>query len=79
MLTIKHVSMSGHEDIYSAESIGLYPETPVSPRQLFCRFSNGDVKSITHGTAYVMNEAGKTVERYILNLEPQSPQTLGSA
>lgn len=71
MFSIRHIQLSGHEDIYLASRVSFQPEVtheqkgglPSSPT-IFIDRPDGSTMPINGGTIFVMNDNGKTVARY---------------
>lgn len=78
MFTIKHITLSGTEIIYSGEHIRFEPEglcvstnpNSSSPAMVSFFHAKGHQVEIGGGTVFVMNDAGKTVARYDLGASP---------
>jgi hypothetical protein len=72
MLTVKHMEVTGHENIYPAARVSYQPRQAVGEPNILapCVFIDtpkGDTIPLgSWGTFYVMNEAGKTVAKYDL-------------
>lgn len=73
MLAVKHIQLSGHEEIYLTNRVSYQPNyVPVNTAGVKgepCVWvDHGDAPStsIFGGTVFVMNELGKTVSRYDL-------------
>ena len=66
MLTVKHVRLSGQEDLYQSVTVWYSPIENQTPdgRPAMITMDLGD--PLTGGTVFVMNDAGKTVARYDL-------------
>jgi hypothetical protein len=74
MFAVKHIQLSGHEEIYLAAKVSFKPEsgghntagiTHVPPC-VFLDFDPNRIMRIEGGTVFVMNDIGKTVARYDL-------------
>jgi hypothetical protein len=65
MLTVKHIEPSGHETVMEIRRATLQPD----PRTLFLEMADGTVKGLTEGRFFIMNNAGQTVARYVLDVE----------
>jgi len=89
MLTVKHMEVSGHENIYPAARVSYQPrhqrkaETMGEPDTVaacvFIDTPKGDTIPLgSFGTFYVMNEAGKTVAKYDLGGWP-GPTAVGKS
>jgi hypothetical protein len=69
MFTVKHISLTGSEEIHQSNACRFTPERhqltsdqpPNSPATVWI-----DTGPLTGGTVFVMNDAGKTVSRYDL-------------
>ncbi len=62
MMTLKHISPDGHEDVVSLVSVSFDPET----KTLIGHRPNDNIPWTT-GRAFLMNEHGKTVAVYHLS------------
>ena len=81
LLTIKHVEKNGHESVQQCHSVSFTPKEAAHPDTneprdelvaFGCTGIGGavDEHGVCHygsGTVYVMNDAGATVGKYILN------------
>jgi hypothetical protein len=85
MFTIKHVSAEGNETIYSTTEVSFtaeqgdyvgsqLPGRSYVPATVWY-LSGGELRPLTGGVAYVMNESGATVAKYAL--APQMPGIVG--
>lgn len=83
MFTIKHVSVSGGETLYSTDEVTYSPQQGsyvgsqlagrvYSPATVWYRDAK-DLKPLTGGTAYVMNDNGATVSKYDLGIDYGMP------
>ena len=74
MMTIKHITISGEESIYPADSVRFTAANPSEfdhvPSTVWRYDSSGESHPHTGGTVFVMNEHGKTVARYDLGASP---------
>jgi hypothetical protein len=73
MFTIKHIHLDGSEEIHEAKSVRFSPSNierlmtlAGDPNEPHPDTLWVDGSPLTGGTAFVMNEAGKTVSRYDL-------------
>lgn len=80
MFLVKHISLSGHEDLYQTPTIRYAPRCSTDPATLWIQpvgvaqppalgIQIGAPSAhypLTGGTVFVMNENGKTVARYDL-------------
>jgi hypothetical protein len=77
MLTIKHISESGHETIRETAKVQFVPASAqcIAPAsdELWIDLENGSTLPLYSGTAYVMNRWGKTVSTYQLT-SPEAAQ-----
>lgn len=65
MLTIRHIEVSGHEEIMTTPRVSYHPRTPEMTREcVFWETVSGQTIEMDSGTVYVMNENGKTVAVY---------------
>ncbi len=66
MLTVKHIRLSGEEDIYQSATVRYSPGEDKSthgfPASVFLDLG----EPLTGGTVFVMGDSGKTVARYDL-------------
>lgn len=71
MMSVKHISLSGHEQIHSAESLHFTPALEsadgTTGSAAVLRLNRGEASTeLRGGTAFVMNEQGRTIARYDL-------------
>lgn len=80
MLTVKHIEVTGHENIHPATRVSYQPRmergravepgvdgSEVSAHCVFIDTPKGDTIALgSFGSVYVMNDAGKTVAKYEL-------------
>lgn len=84
MMTIKHITPSGEEFVYPATHVNYvpadaaehFPGNPAPCTSLWRYDADGRAHQVLGGTAFVMNEHGKTVARY--DLSASGPLTMGS-
>lgn len=76
MLTVKHVE--GHNiNIYEADSVHYLPEDDICPEQVRAyHHGTKQGRAIATGFVYVMNEAGKTVEKYDFSKGPMGVEAV---
>jgi hypothetical protein len=83
MFTIKHIRLSGEEDLYTSPtarySPGIDNGTTGAPATVWYTKADGFEHPLTGGTVFVMNDAGKTVARYdigasMVPLEDRKPR-----
>jgi hypothetical protein len=76
MLTIKHITICGEEEIRLADGVRYVPGVggPESAGEqmpaVMAIFAKDDPVSMFGGTVFVMNDTGKTVARYDLGASP---------
>lgn len=84
MFTIKHIHIGGDEDIHQCEAVrysmptsalpsshGDSPQSSATPATIWVVMRGDFVeRTLTGGTIFVMNDAGKTVARYDLGASP---------
>jgi hypothetical protein len=70
--TLKHISISGEEQLYVASGIHFKPGRDIYPHELrLVQFTSPTgVAQLSGGTVFVMNESGRTVARYDLGASP---------
>ena len=74
MFTVKQIQNTGHEEIYAAQRVSYQPKwSPPNTAGMmipcvFVHHASG-TEIIDGGTVYVMNDAGKTINRYDLGPE----------
>jgi hypothetical protein len=77
MLTVKHIEVTGHENLYPATRVSYQPRTKhdaasdtageYSAACVFIDTPKGDTVPLgSWGAFYIMNDAGKTVAKYDL-------------
>lgn len=86
MLTVKHVTGRGAERLFEAQSLSASEFQNGTPnavgrpltddREIYVFTSDG-CEVLTHGTIYVMNGDGRTVEQYHLQ-EKEPPQDVSA-
>jgi hypothetical protein len=76
MLSVRHIQLSGHEDIYLTPRVSFQPEmdnpsqnnavptVSKTPTTIWIDCPGGATKALNGGTIFVMNDAGKTIARY---------------
>lgn len=68
MLTVKHIRLSGAEDLYPSPTVRYSPgedkQTHGHPATVWITKADGFELPLTGGTIFVMNDFGKTVARY---------------
>lgn len=82
MLTVKHAEYSGVETTFLCANVRYVPHGPGFGPCILCWTDDTDERTLTEGNVYVMNDAGKTIDRYILperrvtgNMEVQGTKT----
>lgn len=78
MFTLKWVAANGSQTLYSGvDEVNYSPATETESKKSTVSFrTNGVHCSIDAGRIYVMNQDGKTVERYFLEGDPEWPHGL---
>lgn len=71
-MTIKHISAYSEVQLYAASRVCFTPATAPNiaamPDMVYADLEDGSTISFDSGTVYVMNAAGKTVQRFDLAL-----------
>lgn len=72
MLTILHVEPTGHETILQTKRVTSHPGPQIQggERSIYWERDDGSTVAIETGTVYVMNDNGKTVAKYHLEIGP---------
>lgn len=74
MLTIRFKAWDGGEFVREISSLHYLPPTNLEERdRLTVKYADGEYSDLYEGTAYVMNENGKTVADYHLSAPPVVP------
>ena len=66
MFTVKHIRLSGEEDLYQSATIRYLPGEDNSTQGFPARLALDLGDPLTGGTVFVMGDSGKTVARYDL-------------
>lgn len=84
MFTLKHIRLSGDEDLYTSATVRYSPgddvrAVPPSPPTVWIEEKPGAPGiPLTGGTVFVMNDAGKTVARYDIGASMVPHEPIGS-
>jgi hypothetical protein len=73
MLSIKYISTSGHEEVFSSSHVSYEPPTETEIGCVCVERPDESMRTVCEGYVYVMNEKGSTVASYALTDKKKAP------